>query len=339
MIARKGAKHNKNPHRRYLFMAALFLLLVFFIINIFNTSIWDGQKRFTFIMQNISRNTTARDKNMAVFSIEPKKANGIYLLIQANTIFELPYGYDTYPAFSIYQLGELDKKRGGGALLKKSIETTLGVAVDGYLLSNQDLHLDLPKNREEYVKFKQNFFSFFSGINFLRQIMIGGENIFSDLSFMDRWKLWNTIRKLRPERIQFISLADTTMVNRDQLPDGSQVYLIDKEAFDTTLKNSFQDSVIRNSKITLEVQNATSQEKVANWFSRIIEHLGADVILKTTAKKVQQQPCRLEYADKSSGQSDIAAKLKDKYDCSEVHGVFTDNQTDIKIILGEGFIK
>ena len=149
MKNKKALKSSSSTKYRYYFIAVLFLLTGLVILQILGNRIWDGKSRFTILMQNISESTKADQKNLIIFSIEPAKSRAIFLLIPANTMLDLPYGYDTYPAFSIYQLGELDQNRGGGLLLSKSIETTFGVVVDGYLLSNNENYLNLPLSSDE----------------------------------------------------------------------------------------------------------------------------------------------------------------------------------------------
>ena len=156
---------------------------------------------------------------------------------------------------------------------------------------------------------------------------------------IDKLRLWNSIRKIRSDQIEFLSLSSSSIARQDKLPDGSAVYLIDSEVFDGRIDDHFQDSIIRNLQISIEVKNATSQQRIATWFARIIEHLGGDVILKTTANYPLDESCQISYLDKSLENSAIIKKLKQHYDCTSSISDQSDTQTDITVTIGEGFIR
>ena len=143
MVNATGSSNKKRFRRtnkkRWLwyFLSATFIFLIILAGSIFfgEKTIWDGQRRFTVVFQEYSVSPNP-ESYVYVFSIEPRLNRAIFLPIPGNVLLEAPYGYKTYPASSIFLLGELDNKRGGGKLLAKSIEGTLGIFVDGYYIGD-----------------------------------------------------------------------------------------------------------------------------------------------------------------------------------------------------------
>ena len=325
--------------RRFSTLAILLLLVIFAFLKLIKGSIWDGTHRFTMIIQELP-GEVQKTKSLAIFSIEPVENRAIYTLIPANVLLEVPYGYNNYQAASIYQLGELDKGRGGGRLLTKSIEATFGIAVDGYLVAKEDALPYLPKDAEQIKQIKPLYFSLLKGIFSLPSLLLKTKTIHTNLSFMDKWRLWNAIRKIRIDQISFSNLIDNQALKIDHLPDGTEVMLINRDLIDSFFSDHFQDARIREENISLEVVNATDKEGLANEFSRILEHMGANVVLKNTAKEQLKDACYVYYSKDKVRSSAIVTKLRQFYKCvvENVNNGQT-NLSDVRIVLGEGYIK
>lgn len=330
-------KPGKLPHFQRTAVILLFLLILVFLFSILSDNSWDGQKRFTVVLQNIDGKNLPSDFDIAVLSVEPAEKTGNYLYFKSDFMLDIPYGYKSYPVYSIYKLGELDKERGGGKLLTKSIEYSLGIKTDRYLLFNSQKTPEIPINIEQFIQFKKNNFNYFFAMPFLRLMMTN--KILTDMTLREKIRFFLAVKNLIPTDIKFTDLSQSTAGILTELPDKSKVMIIDQSNFDHLLSSNFQDIKVRQEDFTIEVQNATGKEKIASQFSRILETLGAHVILKTTSEQIVQESCKLIYFTAESKKSIIGHLLKRDYQCQEVNSDLKQPQSDIKVIIGEGFLK
>ena len=108
---------------------------------------------------------------------------------------------------------------------------------------------------------------------------------------------------------------------------------------DLIVKDDFYDSIIRADNTAIEVVNATDQEKLASQFSKILEHLGGNVVLKTSATNFEEQACPIYITNKSLSNSALISRLQRDYGCKLVADVIDIDQADVKIVLGKKFIE
>ena len=314
------------------------LSLSFLIKTILQKNIWNGTNRVSLVLES----WTAKDPNdirLAVFSYDPKLNQALYLIIPENTMLDVPFGYETFQASSVYKLGELDRKRGGGRLLDKSIENTFGIVLDGFYVFDVSAYSKLPQTNTEVIELKKKYFSlrglFTSLIN-----LFNNQSIDTNLSFMDKLHLWNTLRRLRLDQIAVYDPDKMGLLADTKLPDNTTVKIVDKDLYDAFFDEYFYDSPVRSEKITIEVVNATNQERVASQFSRLMEGIGANVIIKSTADKVEDYNCRLYLNAEKLKRSSIVAKLMAIYKCNiESGNEYTSAHADIKVILGKGYLQ
>lgn len=328
----------KLPHfLRVTVILLLFLLILFFTVKILFDGSWDGISRFTVVLQNIDGKNLPSDFSIAIFSVEPSEKTGNYLYITSDFMLDIPYGYKSYPVYSIYKLGELDRQRGGGKLITKSIESSLGIKTDRYILLNSKNTPKIPINREQFIQFKKNNFNYFFAMPFFRLMLTN--NVLTDMTFMEKIRFFRAVKNLIPTDINFTDLSKSTAGILTELPDKSKVMIIDQSNFDHLFSSNFQDIKVRQEEFTIEVQNATGKEKIASQFSRILETLGAHVILKTTSDQISKASCKLIFFTVESKKSNIGHILKRDYQCQEIKSDLRQSQSDLKVIIGEGFLK
>lgn len=330
----------RSRRNRYILVAVIFVGLFLFLTKSLFVSRWDGQRRITVVVQNLPRDFSQQGDNLAIFSIEPRGGKAVYILFPPELLLNVPYGYKTYTAGSVYRLGELDKSRGGGTLLAKSIEATFGLATEGYFVENESSSSHFVVNSEsDFKKIKKSDFSF-SGIIFsLPSFLSHIKQTKTNFSPLDSFRLWNTIRILREDQIEYIDLSKSQALKKDFLPDGTRVENLDKDLFDLKLPDTFEDSQVRSSSETLEIVNATSTEKIASQFSNILEAMGANIISKSTAKSQEKEGCSLFLSDSQLIKQTIVDRLSLLYGCKIIKDKKGSGQADITIILGEEFIK
>ena len=298
---------------------------------------WNGKDRLTVVLQNVSGENKTEEYRLAVISIEPSQEKGNYLYLKPNFLLDIPYGYKTYPVYSIYKLGRLDKTRGGEKLIKSSIETTLGIKTDRYLLFTDKNGPELPDRKESFNKFKHDNLTIFSGFPFLAGLYSG--RVSTDMTLIERIRFFWEMRNLRIDQIKYIDPSVSVASREELLPDNSRMYSLDRDLFDNLIKNDFTDIRVRKEDYTLEVQNATGQEKIASQFSRILDHMGAHVVFKTTSKDINRNICLLRFSNNTGRESYVSRILKADYKCQESKEGNGVSQADIQVIIGEGFLK
>lgn len=314
---------------RIIIAAAIFLGFIFFAVRATYESTWDATRRFTVVVDA---------DPLLLFSIEPASHQAVLVTIPANAILDVPFGYSTYPARAVFGLGNLDPKRGGGKLLSKGIENTFGVAVDGFFAGKNESRFIFPSQKEKLLAFKKSYFSLVSVLPTLVRFQLLSKNLATNLSILDIVKLWTAIRDLRSDQIAIVNLDQSSVATDEKLPDGSIAKVIDQDTVDRLISSDFQDQLVRLQNISVEVVNATDMEKVASQFSRILQNMGANVIKKSTAIQKEKFNCKIFVARKDLISSIIIERVTKFYNCTTDTGQIS-NMADIKVVLGEEFIK
>lgn len=320
----------KPPNKRFKFFLLLLGIIVFFFLTllIFGSSSWDGGRRLSFV---INTDPTV------VFTLEPHTKRAVVIVFPSNTLLEVPFGYKTYPAASIYRLGELDDKRNGGILFTKTIENTIGLYVDGYF-SFSDIPIPIDIINDQRVKeMKESYFNFIGAIRHIHDLIGYITKWQTNFSFLDQYKIWLALRKIRSDRIEVIDLDAISVLSDDILADGTKVKKIDIDKFDVIIADKFEDKLIRSENITIEVNNASGKDRLASQFARILTLRGSNVIMKSTDEDIQRQRCTLVVSQDKFLKSIIVAFLKDAYVCTINNNRQSQLTSDMKIILGEEF--
>lgn len=337
-------RKKKNIDRKLRLVKAIIAIIVLFILlgtifSFIKSSRWDGQRRFTIIVASQIEADKVENSPLVLFSIEPRTNRALLLTIVPETILEVPFGYGEYKAASVFHLGELDKTGNGGYLLKKTIEETLSIAADGYVISNNLSYLSKIHTYEDVRGIKSKYFTYSSLLFKLPQIFTNYNRVKSDIAFYDQLKLVLAIASLRTDQIEFLPLTGERLVKSQILADGTEVKAINYEIVDSFLADRFQDKLIREEEVTIEVVNSTGATGEANNFTRILTHLGADVIFKSSQDRQLSSSCIILLADRSFSSSEIVKRMKLIYNC-ELSGTQEEViHSDIKIILGRDFIR
>lgn len=290
---------------------------------------WDGKSRFTLVTYS---------NPLILFSIEPETKRSVVVTLPSNTQLSLPFGYGTYPASSVYPLGNLDKKRGGGKLLTGAIEETLGVPVYGYISFPAHAFPSLGRSAD-IVSLKKNYFSY-SGIFFrLFPLLSVLKNTSTNISLFDLYRLWSAVGSLKSDSILFIDMENEGLLQKQELPDGTILYTIDVDTFQNRYPDIFQDHRVRIEEHTVEVVNATGKQSVAQGFGRVLKTLGAHVVVKSTAVRENQASCVIHAASPDLFGSALPRRLLSFYPCVKGEGRLPTNVVDYQVVLGVGFIE
>lgn len=291
--------------------------------------IWDGRRRISIVVDA---------DPILLFSVSPETRQAVVVTIPGNVMLVVPYGYKAYPANAVYKLGRLDKERGGGFLLSKAVENTMGVAIEGFFGSKNTKEFTFPDSPDKLVSLKRSYFSLPGILPAIIKFQSVAHKLETNLRTSDILRIWNAIRNLRSDEIRIINIRETHVTKGEKLPDGTVVANIDQDLLDQLLATYFQDKMVRAENITLEVVNATGQEKLASQFSRILQNLGANVVVKSTAAQEEEGNCKVNVTKHDVVSSIIVERLKKLYDCKIVESKEL-GISDIKVVLGEDFIK
>lgn len=327
MKNRKRRKINFFAICRLTAVAAIFFLVIFTGLKLFTGAKWDGERRFTIVFEG---------DPLLLFSIEPASHRAVVISVPVNTVLEVPFDYGTYPAGAVYRLGNLDTKRNGGKLLSKSMENTFGAVVEGFFAAKSGNKLSFKS--DNLADFKKKYFSIPGFLPSIFAFQKVSQNLASDLSFADIVRLWNAVRNLRSDQITAIDLSAANVLSEEKLPDGTTVAIINYDLLDQMDLALFQDQKVREENISIEIVNATKREKVASNFARILRNLGANVISKVTAEQSEKESCKI-YASRSELLSSIIADRLTKFYRCKTEEQKNSGISDIRVILGENFLK
>ncbi|MBI2616805.1 hypothetical protein HYW55_01570 [Candidatus Gottesmanbacteria bacterium] len=297
------------------------------VLFLFQTSRWDGKSRFTLVLNS---------RPLLVLSIEPETKRSVLVAFPANTQLSLPYGYGTYVASSVYPLGNLDKKRGGGMLLSRSIEETLGVPVYGFFSLEEQVEISLT-TVSDTAKLKRDYFSYIGVIPRLPSFIQSLSGSQTNISIIDLFRLWQAIRSFRSDTVIFIDAQKEGLLWEEKLPDGINVFTIDTDSFGNRYPDIFQDHEVRLEEKSVEVVNATEVESVAKRFGWVLETMGADVLVKSTSMIPDTTSCVIHVRVKEIWDSAIVQRLMRYYGCKKGEISLSTNVVDLQVVLGVGF--
>lgn len=274
---------------------------------------------------------------VVVFSIEPKSKRAVLITFAAQTLLEVPYGYKSYPASSIFRLGELDKKRGGNILLSKTVENTLGLYVDGsFSLTDIPISIDT-LDSTGMQQLKTAYFSWLGALLHIQTILEVSSKWHTNFSFLDMYKIWSSIKNIRSDKIEILDLDDRLVLNDDTLADGTEIKKIDIDRFDALISDKFEDQSIRSENVTAEVNNASGKDRLASQFARLLRMRGINVIQRSTGQTIRTDGCTIEVAQKGIADSDTVSFLRQAYGCKVNPTAALQLTSDIKIMLGNEF--
>lgn len=334
-------KGKKGPVIRYplriflLFFPILLVLSVLFVL--LNNSDWNGSDRITVVIQNVS--PSAGKNSVIIYSVEPGDDRAIALSVPSNTMLEVPYGYDKYLASSVYRLGELDPNRKSGNLLKKSVENTFRIAVDHYVVFKDETHSLIPLKEDDLKTVKKQYFSIPGFFRFTALLLKNSKFIESDIKIYDALKLWKASRRIRIDKILYLDLSDNGILVEKGRPDNELVQELDYDRFDYFIKDYFENSSVRAERLSVEIVNASGQNKLAAYFSSILTHMGATVISKATSSDAFPDRCSVYITGDVPSDSKLVSILSDKFGCRPFHSRSDQQMADLQIILGSSFVQ
>lgn len=329
--------NKRRKGSRKVVLAKLLLLIIFFLVLVspiykfITDSKWDGKSRYTVVVFT----KESEGAPILVYSVEPRQKRASLVSVPSNTLLDVPFGYGQYRASSVFRLGDLDPKRSGGLILTKSIGRSLGVLVDGYVVFEDFDRLSRIFSSKDIQDVKHKYFSF--SINMRFTLSAFSKKKITDLALFDQIKLYLATSLLRSDQIKLYTLDDGQILSKQTLPNDQEVLVLNKQILDSRLEGAFEDKNIRKESIAVELVNAAGGQGIASEFERVISSMGGNVVFKTSSEATYKQSCKIEVISKEAGSSMLVERVESAFGCqSELKNSDRSNQSDIRIILGEG---
>ncbi len=205
-----------------------------------------------------------------ILSFNPDQKTLLVLKIPDETYLSVPFNFGKWSLGSVYKLGQSEPTPIGALLYRKTLEENLGIPINSYIINQ--------KSKDSFEKkiadLRQNPLE---NINFLEQIK-------TDLSFLEYWKLFWQIRGVRFDRVKILDLGQSDLTSWIILRDGTRVISIDQDELDNFIQKYFADSKIKDAGLSIGIYNTTLHPGLAEKAARIIENMGGRVVFTANSK-------------------------------------------------------
>lgn len=276
---------------------------------------WDGQSTI---------NLVVKADVVYALSYNPVDQEMTILKIPDDTYLDVPHDFGRWPTRSIYELGQSDKTVGGPWLLKQTLQSTLGVPIDGYLsLAGPEASNSLDSSIEHLRK------NPFATMTFMRH----SSTDLSTWEYMELlWHWWG----VRADKLKVVDLGQSNITQSILLPDSSRALGIDRVRLDQLIQSQFQDNRLNYEGLNIGIYNATDHHGLADRTSRIITNMGGRVVF--TSNSPQMLPTSItigkdSYTKKRLTEVFASQCLKKK--CQVPNGDIDTTRADVILFIGE----
>lgn len=268
--------------------------------------IWNGE---------FNINLLIRTNSVSLFSYNPKDRKVVIVNIPDETYLEVPSGFGKWQLRAIYDLG-------GDQLLKKTLVEFFAIPIDGFLdfggsfktRSASELLDSLKKNP-------------FSGFELL-------SNLQTDLTLWELIRLQAGISSVRFDKIRELNLSKLNVLDKENLLDGTQVYISDPVRLDSILSDLVDPAISLEHK-TIAVLNATNRSQLAQKAARLITNLGGNVIITSNAQKTLKKSQLIGEQSKTLKRLQQIFDLDDKISTKDEDSESL--RAQINLLLGEDY--
>lgn len=254
-----------------------------------------------------------------ILSFNPYQKTLLVLKIPEETYLSVPFNFGKWSLGSVYSLGQSENPQIGALLYKKTLEENFGIPVNSYILDQ--------KGKQSFEKrlanLRQNPLE---NINFLGQIK-------TDLSFLEYWKLFWSLRGVRFDKVKILDLGDSDLTSWVVLRDGSRVISIDQDDLDNYIQKYFADSKIKDEGLSVGIYNTTDHPGLAEKAARVINNLGGRVVFTTNSKSHLNQSILL---GEKSYTLDVLAGIFGKKPANLPRNLDS-SRAEINLFLGEDY--
>ncbi len=309
---------------------------------------WDGKSSINLVFLTTSLSTDPNTfKNTAratIVNLSPADKKIAILHLSDQIYAQVPKNYGNWQLGSVYQLGQEEKPQVGAKLVKLTLTQMLGLPIDGIVITNSSSKI------EDMISSWHK--SPVTALSLLTQVK-------TDLTPKEMLDFIWTSSKIRPDKIDSLDLAQSTITESKLLPDSSRVLGVNTVKLDTFIREKLEDLSIDNESYTISVFNATKHPGLAQDAARIITNMGGNVVMVTNTEQLVQNSALLVaselkeqdpnsitvkklttfFAPRCFPKKNFAFFSKTTTDCSSQDPKVNNSRSQINIILGEDYYK
>lgn len=224
-------------------------------------------------------------------------------------ISEVVPNYGSYKISSVYKVGELDKR--GGQVLAWTISDYLGIPIDGYLITGQNLNAAVKKL-------------------FLNPKIVFGRA--SNINFFDRTRIVFAVEQARFDKTYEVDLKK--LAAPLVLADGTTALVIEKEKLDDLLAGYFIEPSVRDEDKRVAVINSTAVTGLGNRTARVLTNIGVTVV-DVGSKSEDLSRCEVRTAKKYLTLW-TTRRIAQVFSC-EIVTTGDEERAQVTIVLGQDF--
>lgn len=258
-------------------------------------------------------NLAVRTSSISVLSYNPHEGKITVLNIPDETFVNVPGEYGSWQLRSVYGLGQ-------APLVKETVASFLGVPIDGFL----DLNSEKPAM--DFVRILRE--NPFSGFRYLSSMK-------TDLTVWEILRLKMGISSVRFDKIYEIDLREGNILEKNKLPDGTEIFNADSIRVDSILSGLADPAIVGEHK-SIAVFNATDKPQLAQKWARLITNLGGNVIIVSNAEK------SIKKTIISGDESLTLKRLRQIFNISgnidQAEEGVVSSRAQINVVLGEDYI-
>lgn len=311
-------KERISRFRVFLLVMASGLILIFTLktLQLIHKAVWDGQSRINLII----------DAGDIFFtSFDPKEEKILVVSVPPQTYIEAPYGYGSYPFGAIYNLGEIEKK--GGEVLSLSAQEFFAVPIDAWIkMPPGRLNInDEGSAKRQLVNLFQNF----------SWLLASDGIIKSNLTILDRSRLWWQIRQVRADKVVSLRLPSVDVMGDSVSSEGSDGKFQNLSKLDNSLSSYLTDQEIREESLKIGILNSTGESGLGNRVGRLINNLGG-VVIDIGNQDQQLDHCLIKTKKENINKKTVQ-HLRKIFSCKLEENDLLESRVDVIFIVGRDY--
>lgn len=292
----------RGRYGKVIWITSIIVLLCLFLLIAIIAWPQNSLKRKTIVVVGDPMRMVSRDEHTNRWVI---------ITIPAGVTIEGANAYGSYSLASLWELGQIDKKK--GSLLVTSLEDVTGIPLYWYISELNE---------------KNQVFS----LSTLTRLITG--TIETNIPLHEFVRLIWAYKQTRADRIETVDLKDLSILMSESLPDGSTVETLRPERLDAALETLFEDQDIRSEGLRIAVFNATGRPQLGSHAARMINRIGG-LVVSIGNEDTQIDQCILRAVKTQLG-SKTAAILKAIFSCTNQE-LKEEGRADLDVILGSAY--
>ncbi|OGV90555.1 hypothetical protein A3A66_02385 [Microgenomates group bacterium RIFCSPLOWO2_01_FULL_46_13] len=311
----KGVWSSKPPHQsRWHWWLILIPILAAGLValNIFRTSTWKQNDRFTVVILNSSSQT------VELVSLDPEADTISVVRFPPTTQVTAVYGYGRYSVSALAHLGEVEGI--GNSLMAFSLQEMSGWPVRAVIPDPTTRRDDLILSRLKLIS--------------VRELLRFNKR---RLNLFDSWRWFKEVRESREDKVNIIDIQSPSLSEPVVEPDGMVVYELKSSSLDTKLRAFAAKSYLKDS-FKIAIVNTTHQSGLATHVGHLLANNGLDVIAVSDFPQVNRET-RIQVSQTSFRQTPTGRLIDSLWPYAVWSTAITDSyRADIVIHIGQDYL-